>query len=174
MTPLNPTDNPTDNRPYRPCVGIILVNPQGLVFVGDRLDTKGTHWQLPQGGIDDGETPEQSAWRELYEETGITKDKARLYHMGSDWLSYEVPDDISHKIWGGKYRGQQQKWAVFQFLGHDTDIDLCVHIQEFSHWQWLDFNQIPNHIVPFKQNLYHRIVETMGQYVHPFSTQQEL
>lgn len=157
-----------DNRPYRPCVGIILVNPRGLVFVGDRIDTQGDHWQFPQGGIDKGETPQQAAWRELYEETGITKAKARLYHISTEWLTYDLPPDMSHKIWGGRYRGQQQKWTVFQFLGQDSDIDLCVHTQEFARWQWREFTQTPHHIVPFKQDLYTRIVTTMAPYVHSF------
>ena len=157
-----------DNRPYRPCVGIILTHPDGRVFVGDRIDTDGENWQLPQGGIDKGETPEQSAWRELYEETGVDKAKATLTHMSEDWIAYDLPLDISHKIWGGKYRGQQQKWAVFQFHGNDSDIDLTVHHQEFSRWQWMDFTQTPNHIVPFKRELYETIVAKLSPYVKPF------
>ena len=164
----NPKNN-TDNRPYRPCVGIILTHPDGRVLVGDRIDKKGENWQLPQGGIDDGETPEQSAWRELYEETGVDKHLATLTHMSDDWIAYDLPTDISHKIWGGKYRGQQQKWAVFQFHGSDSDINLTVHHQEFSRWQWIDFAETPNHIVPFKRELYETIVAKLSPYVIPFS-----
>ena len=158
----------SDNRPYRPCVGIILIHPDGHVWVGDRIDTDGEHWQLPQGGIDDGETPEQAAWRELFEETGIDHSMASLTHLHDEWLRYDLPDDISHKIWGGKYRGQQQKWAVFQFHGDDTDINLTIHQQEFEKWQWIDFTETPKHIVPFKRDLYETIVKTLSPYVKPF------
>ncbi len=111
MTPVPPEDP----RPYRPCVGIMLFNAAGKVFVGKRIDVDGDHWQMPQGGIDDGESAEQAARRELHEEVGT--DKAELLAASSEWLSYDLPVELSRQIWQGRFRGQTQRWFAFRFIG---------------------------------------------------------
>ena len=142
-----------DKRPYRQGVGILLFNAQGLVFTGMRADTPGA-WQMPQGGIDKGEEPQDAAKRELFEEVGT--DKAEIIAESQGWLSYDLPPDLSHKVWKGKYRGQQQKWFAFEFLGADNDIRLDAHPDEieFIRWRWTDFAELPNLIVGFKRPLY--------------------
>lgn len=145
--------------PYRPCAGIMLVNSQGKVFVGSRLDMPSDAWQMPQGGIDDGETPRQAALRELYEETGIIADKAEIIAESGDWIDYEIPPDMIPRLWGGRYRGQRQKWFLMRFLGQDSDIDLDVHHREFGDWQWVEPKRLPELIVSFKSDLYQRILD---------------
>ena len=144
------------DRPYRLGVGIVLFNPDGLVFVGRRKDTEQAAWQFPQGGIDQGEDPLAAAWREMGEEIGT--DKAQLIGQSRDWLSYDLPTDLADKSWGGKYRGQKQVWFAFRFTGTDADIDLETHTPEFSQWRWIELADVPNHIVPFKRPLYVRVV----------------
>jgi putative (di)nucleoside polyphosphate hydrolase len=148
-----------EELPYRPCAGIMLVNQQGKVFVGSRVDMPSDAWQMPQGGIDDGETPEQAAFRELYEETGVPADKARIVAQGADWIPYDLPADMIPRLWGGRYRGQTQMWFLIEFLGTDDDIDLDVHHREFGAWQWAEPEQLPDLIVRFKSDLYRRILD---------------
>jgi putative (di)nucleoside polyphosphate hydrolase len=144
--------------PYRPCVGVMLLNGQGQVFVGRRIDTPGGAWQMPQGGIDTGETPLQAAWREMREETGT--DKAELLGQSREWLRYELPPAIAANLWGGRFCGQEQKWFAFCFTGTDADIRLDHHSPpEFSDWRWADMAELPRLIVPFKRDLYARLVE---------------
>ncbi|MBF0354552.1 MAG: RNA pyrophosphohydrolase [Alphaproteobacteria bacterium] len=145
-----------DDRPYRLGVGILLFNAQGEVFVGMRADSPGA-WQMPQGGIDKGEEPRQAALRELKEETGT--DKAEIISESKDWLSYDLPPDLSRKVWKGKYRGQKQKWFAFRFLGQDSDIQLDCHEEEveFVRWRWACFEELPGLIVGFKRPLYEAI-----------------
>jgi putative (di)nucleoside polyphosphate hydrolase len=145
-----------DARPYRPGVGIMLFNADGKVFVGNRIDVAGEHWQMPQGGIDDGETPEQAAWRELREEVGT--DKAVLLAASAEWLSYDLPADLSRQAWSGRYRGQTQRWFAFRFTGDDRDIDLNAHEAEFEAWRWAEIADLPTLAIPFKQDLYRQIV----------------
>src|SRR5579872_5697717 len=116
--------------PYRPCVGIMLFNQDGKVFVGKRIDQTVEGWQMPQGGIDKGETPREAALRELHEEVGT--DKAEILAETQDWLTYELPGDLHLQAWGGRYRGQQQKWFAMRFLGKDSDIRLDAHEPEFD------------------------------------------
>lgn len=145
-----------DSRPYRPCVGLMLFNAQGHVFVGNRIDVPGEHWQMPQGGIDPGESPEDAAWRELQEEIGTTK--AEILAESKTWYPYDLPHGLSRRIWKGKYRGQTQRWFALRFLGEDTDIDLTVHKPEFSEWRWISLGDLPEVIVPFKRPIYERVI----------------
>ncbi len=150
--------------PYRRGVGIVLVNRAGKVFVAERIDTPDA-WQMPQGGIDEGERPRAAAKRELKEETGT--DKARIIAESDGWLTYDLPADLVGKVWKGKYRGQKQKWFVMRFEGIDSDIDLAAEHPEFSRWKWMSFTQLPRVIVGFKRALYKQVVaefaDTIGK-----------
>ncbi len=151
--------------PYRPCVGVMLVNSEGHVFVGQRIDTTMEAWQMPHGGIDAGEMPETCALRELAEETGITSDKVEIIAMTDEWLSYDLPDHLVGKVWGGRYRGQKQIWFLMRFLGGDDDINLDTHHPEFEGWQWMDPANLTDAIVPFKRDLYREVLKSFkGQY----------
>jgi len=145
--------------PYRRGVGIALFNRSGLVFAGERIDTPGA-WQMPQGGIDHGEEPWQTALRELKEEVGT--DKAE--HLAeTDWLRYDLPPDVVRHVWRGKYRGQEQKWFAARFLGTDEDIDLDAdHHPEFRAWRWVELAELPGLIVPFKRALYTAVAEAFA------------
>jgi len=147
-----------EGLPYRECAGIMLINAEGRVFVGSRLDMQSDAWQMPQGGIDEGETPREGAMRELFEETGVTADKAEVVAELPDWMPYDLPADMIGRLWGGRYRGQTQKWFLIKFLGTDDDIDLDVHHREFGDWQWAEPEKLPELIVPFKAELYRRVL----------------
>jgi putative (di)nucleoside polyphosphate hydrolase len=141
---------------YRRGVGIVLLNPAGLVFVGRRIDQKEEAWQMPQGGIDSGETPRDAAFRELKEEVGT--DRAEIVRETKRWLRYALPDELRRRMWRGRYVGQRQKWFAMRFLGRDTDIDLTAHQPEFNAWQWVTHDRLEALIVPFKRQLYREIV----------------
>jgi putative (di)nucleoside polyphosphate hydrolase len=157
---------PYETLPYRPCAGIMVLNRDGLVFVGRRNGgpehTDATHvWQMPQGGIDDNEYPYQAALRELYEETNICSVQ-KLGEM-AEWLAYDIPHEIIGEAWGGKYRGQKQKWYALRFTGEDSEIDILqpgggVHKPEFIDWRWARASELPDLVVPFKRKNYERIV----------------
>ena len=157
-----------DDKPYRRGVGIVLLDGEGRVFVGRRKDTRTMAWQMPQGGIDRGETPREAAMRELKEEVGT--DKARIIAVSRSWLRYDLPARLRTKVWGGKYRGQEQKWFLMRYLGRDHDIDLAAHEPEFNKWQWLPFDQLPKVIVSFKRPLYEAVVAEFGPKVAKFTT----
>lgn len=142
--------------PYRPCVGVMLANSDGQVFVGQRLDNDMPAWQMPQGGIDPGETPQQAALRELWEETGITSDLLTIEAETEDWLTYDLPHDLVPRIWKGRFRGQRQKWVLARFHGRDEQIDIATAHPEFSEWRWLAADQLVDQIVPFKRAVYER------------------
>ncbi len=139
---------------YRPAIGIMLLNRQGEVFVARRIDhvDKSLPWQMPQGGIDSGETPRQAAFRELKEETGI--DQAVILGESRGWLKYDLPAELAGNVWGGGYCGQRQKWFAMRFTGSDEDIDLATEHPEFDAWQWVSPIRLPALIVPFKRRLY--------------------
>jgi putative (di)nucleoside polyphosphate hydrolase len=140
--------------PYRPCVGIVLLNPQGLVFVGQRLDSKLEAWQMPQGGIDDGEDPRTTALRELEEETGIAPHLVEVVAETPEWHYYDLPDEMVGTIWKGRYAGQRQKWFSMRFLGADSDVAIATAHPEFKAWRWAEVHTLVDLAVPFKRDLY--------------------
>ncbi len=143
----------TPSPDYRPAVGIMRLNPQRQVFVGRRKDMPvEPAWQMPQGGIDPGETPREAALRELKEEIGT--DRAEFIAEASGWLRYDLPPELAGGMWGGRYRGQQQKWFAMRFTGNDADIDLATKHPEFDAWQWVSPQRLPELIVSFKRRLY--------------------
>jgi putative (di)nucleoside polyphosphate hydrolase len=147
-----------DARPYREGVGIALLNRDDLVFVGQRIDQTAEAWQMPQGGIDPGEDPLQAALREMEEEIGVAAKLAEVIAESRGWLSYDLPADLADKVWGGRYRGQRQKWYLARFKGRDSDINIETPHPEFKEWRWLPFRQLPELIVPFKRPIYELIV----------------
>ena len=144
---------------YRPCVGIMLVNTEGKVFVGQRLDNVVEAWQMPQGGIDEGEDARTAALRELREETGIDRTHVDIIAKAKDEHFYDLPPELIGKLWGGKYRGQRQYWFLARFLGQDSDIDIATDHPEFRAWKWAAPETLPDLIVPFKRKLYRDIVQ---------------
>lgn len=149
------------NLPYRPCVGVMLVNATGHVFVGKRIDNKeGDAWQMPQGGIDDGEELHPAAMRELWEETGVTSGLVTVIAESREELFYDLPPELLGKLWGGKYRGQRQKWLLLRFTGDDTQINLDAHDPaEFLDWKWVEPELLPDLIVPFKRRVYRQVLD---------------
>lgn len=145
-----------EDRPYRPGIGLVLLNPAGLVFVAQRIDTPGNSWQFPQGGIDEGEDPRQTALREMEEEIGTSK--AEILAESADWLAYDLPPEVADKSWKGRFRGQKQKWFCARFTGLDSDINLATKHPEFCRWQWMDLAVVPTLIIPFKRPLYDQVV----------------
>ncbi len=151
-----------DSRPYREGVGAVIFNRTGLVWVGQRIDTPGA-WQLPQGGIDAGESPRRAVLREVAEEIGT--DRVDILGEAPEWLTYDLPADIADRAWGGRFRGQRQKWFALRFKGTDTDIDLAAHGQpEFASWQWIPLTSLPAAIVAFKRPVYLALVAAFGPY----------
>ncbi len=155
--------NHKNDQLYRHCVGIILLSKTGKVFVGKRIDNPDHYWQMPQGGIDDGEDILSAAKRELYEETSITS--INLLYQHPQPLYYELPHNLRANLWQGRYIGQKQIWCCFTFMGNETEINVATHAPEFSDWCWLDLAELPHVAVPFKQNLYQSIVNIFTPYV---------
>ncbi|KTF67309.1 RNA pyrophosphohydrolase [Sphingomonas sp. HT-1] len=155
----------TASLPYRPCAGVMLLNREGLVFVGQRLDSVVEAWQMPQGGIDPGEDALDAAFRELSEETGIARCHAELIAQSPDELCYDLPDDLVGKVWKGKWRGQRQRWFLFRFLGEDSDINIQTTEPEFRAWRWVEPTELPELIVPFKRALYAEILELFAPHL---------
>jgi len=160
-----------ESLPYRPCVGVMVLNRNGLVFIGRRIDgpehVDATHaWQMPQGGVDEGEDPWPAALRELYEETNI-RSVEKLGEIG-EWLAYDIPREIVGQAWGGKYRGQKQKWYALRFTGDEREIDVDNpgddHKPEFAAWRWEKLANVPNLVVPFKRATYERVVKEFGKF----------
>ena len=144
--------------PYRPCAGVILMNREGRVFVGQRIDSTLEAWQLPQGGIDPGEEADAAGLRELFEETGVTADKVELIARAPRELTYDLPEDMIGKVWKGKWRGQRQIWFLYRFLGEDADIRIDTEHPEFRAWRWAEPETLPAMIVPFKKALYEELL----------------
>lgn len=137
---------------YRLGVGIVLINSDGLVFGGRRIDAPDGSWQMPQGGIELGEAPNEAAFRELAEETGVTN--AEIVAESKDWMDYDLPPELAATVWGGRYLGQRQKWFAMRFLGRDEEVDLDAHQAEFAAWKWLAPDDLTRLIIPFKRQLY--------------------
>lgn len=149
---------------YRPCVGIALFNKHGQVFIGQRIDTPGA-WQMPQGGIDKDEDIEKAARRELMEEIGT--DNIEIIKVLPEKIRYNLPEPMRTKLWGGKYAGQEQTWVAARFLGEDSDIDITAARgapAEFSAWKWVALEQTVDLIVPFKRDVYRKVVQLMQPY----------
>jgi len=160
-----------EDLPYRPCVGIMVLNAEGLVWAGKRAKEGNTEysghaklWQMPQGGIDKNEDPQSAAWRELYEETGIRS--AKLIEEAPEWINYDLPDDMIGIGLKGKFRGQTQKWFAFRFTGDESEIQIDPppdgHEREFESWDWLPMADLPGLIVPFKRDVYEKVVRAFG------------
>jgi putative (di)nucleoside polyphosphate hydrolase len=163
--------NETARLPYRPCVGIMLSNSEGHVFVGRRAERSGasegagTWWQMPQGGIDEGEDPEAAARRELAEETGIRS--VRVIARTRNWLTYDLPGDLVGIAWEGRYCGQKQIWFAARFEGPESEIDLGPHDghkQEFDAWRWVSLAELPSLVVPFKREVYRSVIDELGAF----------
>ena len=144
--------------PYRPCVGVMLMNPRGEVFVGQRMDRFTEAWQMPQGGVDEGEAPRDAAVRELWEETGVTADLVEIVAETEGWLPYDLPHDIVPQIWKGRFRGQEQKWFLMRFDGNDDQVNIATETPEFSSWRWMTPAELPDRIVPFKRAVYEQVL----------------
>jgi putative (di)nucleoside polyphosphate hydrolase len=144
--------------PYRPCAGVMLLNPAGLVFVGQRLDSSSEAWQMPQGGIDDGEDPETAAFRELGEEAGIAPHHVELLARSGNEHFYDLPPQLMGRMWKGRYRGQRQWWFLMRFLGQDADVNIATEHPEFRAWKWARHDALVDLIVPFKRELYANVI----------------
>ncbi len=151
--------------PYRPAVGVMLLNAENKVFVGQRLDNALDAWQMPQGGTDPGESAEDAAFRELEEETGIARDLVEIVAKASRELDYDLPPDLQRKVWRGRYRGQRQTWFLARFLGRDQDVRIDTPEPEFRAWKWAEPLELPAMIVPFKQELYRAVLEEFAAHL---------
>ena len=154
-----------EQLPYRPNVGVMLINSAGLVFVAQRLEHYSEAWQMPQGGIDPGEDARVAALRELEEETGVPAQKVQILAETPGWIPYELPADLIPHLWGGKYRGQQQKWFLMRFLGENSDVNIDTDEPEFSDWKWIAPSELPEAIVPFKRNVYLSVLAAFKEHL---------
>ena len=143
--------------PYRPCAGVVLINAEGRVFAGHRIDNPSDAWQMPQGGIDEGEDPRNAALRELREETGIPAELCEILAESPDWLRYDLPPELLGRMWKGQFCGQRQKWVLMRFRGSDADVNLDTAHPEFNRWAWMDPADLIERIVPFKRGVYEQV-----------------
>jgi len=150
---------------YRPAVGVMLVNAAGKVWVGQRLDNSLEAWQMPQGGLDQGEEPLEGALRELEEETGISRNLVELVAQAKEELTYDLPEDLIGKVWKKNWRGQRQTWFLMRFLGEDEDVNIETAEPEFRAWKWSEPAELPAMIVPFKQKLYQDVVASFAPWL---------
>jgi putative (di)nucleoside polyphosphate hydrolase len=151
--------------PYRPGAGVMLLNAEGKVFVAQRLDSTLEAWQMPQGGLDEDEDPEEGALRELEEETGIPREKVQVIARCPHELLYDLPDDLAGKLWKGKWRGQRQSWFLCRFLGSDEDVNIETADPEFRAWKWAEPEELPHMIVPFKRKLYEDVLDAFRHWL---------
>lgn len=151
--------------PYRPAVGVMLLNRNGKAFVGQRLDSTLEAWQLPQGGLDEGESVEAAAFRELEEETGIKREHVEIIARCPAELYYDLPDDLIGKLWKGRWRGQRQTWFLARFTGEDEDVNIATPEPEFRAWKWAEPAELPAMIVPFKKALYEKLLKAFEEWL---------
>lgn len=151
--------------PYRPAAGIMLINSDGKVFVGQRLDSTAEAWQMPQGGVDPGEDVEEAAYRELEEETGIPRRLVEIVARAPEDMDYDLPPDLVGKLWKGRYRGQRQAWFLMRFLGTDEDVAIETAHPEFRAWKWAEPSELPDMIVPFKRALYENVLRAFAHLI---------
>ena len=156
-------NNPEALLPYRPGVGMMIINKEKKVFIAKRNDTKIQGWQMPQGGIDKGETPSKAALREMEEEIGSNLGK--IIAETRNWYSYDIPKFLIQKLWEGSYRGQIQKWFLIEYLGKDSDINLNTEMPEFTHWRWATIEELPKLIIPFKKKLYSAVIKEFSHFL---------
>ena len=152
---------------YRPAVGVMLLNPDNRVWVGQRLDSKLEAWQMPQGGLDPGEGPLEGVLRELQEETGIGTHLVEIIAQAKEELTYDLPDDLIGKVWKENWLGQRQTWFLARFLGRDEDVNLQTEEPEFRAWKWADPAELPALIVPFKKKLYEDVLKAFADHLEP-------
>jgi putative (di)nucleoside polyphosphate hydrolase len=154
--------NALDALPYRPCAGIMLVNRDWKVFVGQRLDQRVEAWQMPQGGIDEGEEPRTAALRELEEETGTGK--AEIIAEAENWIPYDLPPELVGNVWKGRYRGQTQKWFLLRFTGVDSDINIETEHPEFGTWRWATLSELEPMAIDFKRDTYRQVIAAFADH----------
>lgn len=144
----------THELPYRPNVGLMLLNREGLIFAGQRLDNAANAWQMPQGGIDEGESPRDAALRELTEEVGIPTSAVEVLRESTEWHTYDFPASLIPKLWNGGYKGQSQRWFALRYAGPDSGINIDTEEPEFQAWAWMPHDELIEKIVPFKRDTY--------------------
>lgn len=159
------TPEEIEKLPYRPCVGVMLMNARREIFVGQRIDNYKEAWQMPQGGVDKGEEPRDAAFRELWEETGVDPSLVNIVSETPNWLPYELPHHLVPRLWKGRYRGQKQKWFLMHFNGTDGDINIATEHPEFAEWRWLPSDQLVERIVPFKRDVYTAVLEAFSEHI---------
>ena len=159
------TDTEIEALPYRPCVGLMLLNREGMIFAGQRHDNLQDAWQMPQGGIDPGESPEEAALRELAEETGLAPESVEVVRESAHWHDYDLPRGLVRKLWKGRYRGQTQRWFALRYEGPDHAINIETHEPEFRAWTWMAHRDLIRKIVPFKRDTYALVFEEFADLI---------
>jgi putative (di)nucleoside polyphosphate hydrolase len=159
------TDSQIEALPYRPCVGVMLLNRDGLIFAGQRVDNPADAWQMPQGGIDPGESPREAALRELCEEVGIGADQVEVLRESAVWLPYELPRTLVPRLWKGQFRGQTQRWFAMRFVGRDDAINIQTDEPEFRAWAWMRHDDLAAKIVPFKRDTYAQVFDEFADLI---------
>ncbi len=164
-----PDKNPYAHLPYRPGVGIVLFNREGKIFVGKRLDNPADAWQMPQGGIDEGEDPMTAVFREMEEEIGTRN--AEILGAMEEWQHYDIPERLIQKLWNGRYRGQKQKWIALRFLGDDSEINLSAYEHpEFSAWRWAGVDELLDLAIHFKRGVYAKVIDEFRRFATNLSS----
>lgn len=163
---MNPKFKKISSLPYRRGVGMMIINDKGQVFLGQRLETRYEAWQMPQGGIDTAETPSSAVKREMLEELG--SDNGEILAETKRWYSYDIPEFLVPKLWGGRYRGQKQKWFLIRFMGQDSEINISTDTPEFKEWRWAEIEELPDLIIPFKKVLYEAVLKEFTPLIPDF------
>jgi putative (di)nucleoside polyphosphate hydrolase len=159
------TDADLAALPYRPCVGLMLLNREGLIFAGQRIDNPADAWQMPQGGIDAGESPREAALRELAEEVGLAPARVEVLRESAVWLPYDLPRALVPRLWQGRFRGQTQRWFAMRFPGSDEAINIGTDEPEFRAWAWMRHDDLMGKIVPFKRDIYARVFDEFADLI---------